>query len=377
MASIKQRPDGSWRARYRGPDGKEYAKHFKYKNSSATRPGVPSAQAWLDEATAAMRAGTWVDPNTSKMTMGEWLDRWEAGYAANKPGTVKSAAVHLKLIRAKFGTRQLRTIRAQDVKIWMAELAEKYARSYVYAIHRRLAQVFTDAVHDGVIARSPVSRRTSPPTPTQRPYVATTAQVWSLYDALPGSYRNLVLLGAFAGLRAGEMAALTRADVDWSAPSITVSVQHDGDELKSETSSGTIPIPAELATMMDADAGETMIVPGVFGRGVTAWRLNEVWAETRLRVDGLPEGFRIHDLRHYFASLLIAAGLDIKVVQTRMRHASPVITLRTYGHLWPDTDDTSRAAVAAVLGARKNPPDPAVSDDTPADPGGSSSDSAD
>ncbi|MGN7968168.1 tyrosine-type recombinase/integrase [Microbacterium sp. 22296] len=360
MASIKQRPDGTWRARYRGPDGREYAKHAKLKRD---------AQAWLDEATATMRAGTWVDPRTSKMTMGEWLTTWEAGYAGNKSGTVKSAATHVKLIRAKFGDRQLRAIRSSDVKTWMAELSEKYARSYVYAIHRRLAQVLTDAVHDGVITRSPVSRRTSPPAPTQRPYVATTAQVWALYEALPRAYRNLVLLGAFVGLRAGEIAALTRDDVDWDAPSITVSVQHDGAELKSETSSGTVPIPAELAAMLDADAGAAKIVPGVFGRGVTAWHLNDVWADARKAVDGLPEGFRIQDLRHYFASLLIAAGLDIKVVQTRMRHASPVITLRTYAHLWPDTDDTSRAAVADVLSARKSPPG--------VDPEGSSSDSAD
>lgn len=357
MASVKQRPDGTWRARYRGPDGREYAKHAKLKRD---------AQAWLDDATAAMRAGTWVDPNTSKMTVGEWLDRWEAGYAANKPGTVKSAAVHLKLIRAKFGTRQLRTLRPSDVKEWMAELSSTYARSYVYAIHRRLHQVLADAVHDGVLTRSPVSRRTSPPTPSQRPYVATTAQVWAVYDALPREYRNLVLLGAFAGLRAGEMAALTRADVDWAAPAIAVTAQHDGDELKSDTSSGTVPIPTELAHMLEADAGETMIVPGVFGRGVTAWQLNRVWSDTRTAVDGLPEGFRIHDLRHYFASLLISAGLDIKVVQTRMRHASPVVTLRTYGHLWPDTDDTSRAAVAGVLSARKSPPS-VVSEGSPGD----------
>lgn len=176
----------------------------------------------------------------------------------------------------------------------------------------------------------------------------------------------------FAGLRAGEITALTRADVDWYAPSIAVTEQHGGDELKSETSSGTLPIPAELARMLAADAGETMIVSpvsGVFGRGVTAWQLNRVWSDTRAAVDGLPEGFRIHDLRHYFASLLISAGLDIKVVQTRMRHASPVVTLRTYGHLWPDTDDTSRAAVAGVLSARKSPPS--------ADSEGSSRDSAD
>lgn len=346
MASIKQRPDGSWRARYRGPDGREYAKHAKLKRD---------AQAWLDDATASMKAGTWVDPSTSKMTVGEWLTKWEAGYAVNKPGTVKSASVHVKLIRAKFGTRQLRTIRASDVKEWMAELSLKYARSYVYSIHRRLHQVLEDAVHDGILVKNPVSRRTSPPTPQQRPYVATTEQVWALYDALPKEYRSVVLLGAFAGLRAGEMAALTRDDVDWDGHSITVSAQHDDEDLKSDASAGTIPIPAELTTMLQADAGARMIVPGVFGRGVTAWQLNRVWADTRGSVKGLPEGFRIHDLRHYFASLLIAAGLDIKVVQTRMRHASPVVTLRTYGHLWPDTDDTSRAAVASVLSARKSP----------------------
>lgn len=125
-------------------------------------------------------------------------------------------------------------------------------------------------------------------------------------------------------------------------------------ELKTEASAGVVPIPADLAEMLKADAGETYIVPGVFGRGVTAWHLNEVWSTTRAKVDGLPDGFRIQDLRHYFASLLIAARLDIKVVQTRMRHATPMVTLRTYAHLWSDTDDTSRAAVGAVLEERRN-----------------------
>lgn len=98
------------------------------------------------------------------------------------------------------------------------------------------------------------------------------------------------------------------------------------------------------------------VVPGVFGRGVTAYQLDRVWDETRPKVAGLPPGFRIHDYRHYFASMLIAAGLDVKVVQSRPRHATATVTLNTYGHLWPDTDDTSRAAVAAVLTARARAP---------------------
>jgi integrase len=61
----------------------------------------------------------------------------------------------------------------------------------------------------------------------------------------------------------------------------------------------------------------------------------------------LPAGFRYHDLRHYFASLLIAQGADVKTVQARLRHASAKTTLDTYGHIWPDRDETTKAAVDA------------------------------
>ena len=66
----------------------------------------------------------------------------------------------------------------------------------------------------------------------------------------------------------------------------------------------------------------------------------------------LPDGFRYHDLRHYFASLLIASGADVKTVQARLRHASAKTTLDCYGHLWPDRDESTRAAVDVVLAAR-------------------------
>jgi integrase len=69
-------------------------------------------------------------------------------------------------------------------------------------------------------------------------------------------------------------------------------------------------------------------------------------------VPGLPTGFRYHDLRHYFASLLIASGADVKTVQARLRHKSGKTTLDTYSHLWPDRDGSTRAAVEAVFTAR-------------------------
>jgi integrase len=54
----------------------------------------------------------------------------------------------------------------------------------------------------------------------------------------------------------------------------------------------------------------------------------------------------------YFASLLVASGADVKVVQARLRHASAKTTLDTYGHLWPDSDDSTRATIESVMAAR-------------------------
>ncbi|WP_369690245.1 tyrosine-type recombinase/integrase [Nocardia arthritidis] len=66
----------------------------------------------------------------------------------------------------------------------------------------------------------------------------------------------------------------------------------------------------------------------------------------------MPEEFTFQDLRHYLASLLIANGANIKVVQARMRHANAKTTLDTYGHLWPDTDESTRQVIAAVITER-------------------------
>lgn len=351
MASIKRRPNGVWRARYRDASGKEHTRHFKYRDNP--RDPENSAQHWLDHETAKLVTGTWVSPKTTKMTLGAWCDTWLAGYETNRLSTVKSARVHVKRIRAKFGTRPIGSIRPSEVKNWMAELQkEGLADSTIYGIHRRLSQVFTDAVHDGIVPKSPISRRTSPAAPKQRPYVATTEQVWALHDALPGHFRPVVLLGAFAGLRVAEIAALRVTDVDFMRGVITPAIQYPADELKTEMSKTPIPIPHELALELNrvpAKWGSATLVVGAFGRPVAPYTIETAFRAARATVDGFPDGFRIHDLRHYYASLLIAAGLDIKTVQARLRHASAKTTLDTYGHLWPDRDESSRAAVTAAL----------------------------
>ena len=62
-------------------------------------------------------------------------------------------------------------------------------------------------------------------------------------------------------------------------------------------------------------------------------------------------GFDFHELRHYYASLLIDSGASVKVVQARLGHKSAEETLNTYSHLWPDSDDRTRDAIDAALRA--------------------------
>jgi integrase len=298
----------------------------------------------------------YVDPKTAKTTVESWSATRLRGYENKRPSTVRQARSHLKHITAEFGSKALADVRPSEIRVWTARLkTEGYADSTVYALHARLSHILADAVHDGLVPKSPVSRRTSPGAGKQRPYVATTEQVWALHDAMPESMRPAILLAAFAGLRVAEVAALRVVDVDFMRGIITPQIQYPAEPLKTEMSKTPIPIPRELALQLTHNPtkwGSDTIVTGEWGQSIAPYTIETNFRRARVTVEGLPEGFRFHDLRHYFASLLIASGLDMKVVQTRLRHSSAKTTLDTYGHIWPDKDDSSRAAVAAVLGSR-------------------------
>ncbi len=133
---------------------------------------------------------------------------------------------------------------------------ERYAPSTTYATYRRFAQIMSDAVHDGIITKSPCSRRTSPPQAKQRPYVATTDQVWALHDAMPAHLRVAILLGAFVGLRVSEAAGLRVQDVDYMRGVVKPQVQYPNEPLKSELSMTPVPVPAELALRLSANRAE-------------------------------------------------------------------------------------------------------------------------
>jgi integrase len=71
-----------------------------------------------------------------------------------------------------------------------------------------------------------------------------------------------------------------------------------------------------------------------------------LWNRTRAKAK---VSFRLHDLRHFYASGLIAAGCDVVTVQRAMGHSAASFTLNTYSHLWPKAEDRTRNAAAQML----------------------------
>lgn len=336
-----------WRARYVDDRGCEHAKAFSRKLD---------AQRWLDGQTSALVTGTHVAPRDAALTVSDWCDQWLAGYAVNRASSVRTVGFHVEAIKAAFGEMPLTALRPSAIKTWVAQIrADGASDHYAYTLHARLSQILSDAVHDGLLGRNPCSRRTSPPRGKQKPYVASTEQVWTLHDVMPEHLQAAVLLGAFAGLRISEACGLRVDDVDFTRGVVHPHQQYGGAALKTAGSEAPIPIPRELTLLLAASVqrypSEWMVTDGA-GGSCPPRSIERAVVRARVKVDGLPAGFTFHDLRHYLASLLIASGADIKTVQARLRHASASTTLDTYGHLWPDADESTRAAVGAAIRTR-------------------------
>lgn len=164
-------------------------------------------------------------------------------------------------------------------------------------------------------------------------------------------------LCAFAGLRLGETAALRVEDVDFLRRQIQVSGQVQrltGGELDIRlpkyNSERTVHIPDALVEMLAQHVEQGLWCPWLFaGADHQPPHQNTVgyrWRTTLARAG--VEGVRLHDLRHFFASGLIASGCDVVAVQRALGHAKSTTTLTTYARLWPTAEDRVRDAAAQL-----------------------------
>ncbi len=220
------------------------------------------------------------------------------------------------------------------------------------------------AVLDRKVMSSPCVGTKLPKIEPQQVVPLTTAAVHALTDALPARYKALAVVAAGTGLRQGEAFGLTVDRVDFFRRTLTVDRQlvllpgqqpHHGPP-KTRASYRTIPLPqvvvrALVQHLKDFPAGpDGLIFTDDAGAPLSRTTFSrDVWRPAAREAKQV--GATCHDLRHYYASLLIQHGESVKVVQARLGHATAAETLDTYSHLWPDSEDQTRVAIDSVLGA--------------------------
>lgn len=197
--------------------------------------------------------------------------------------------------------------------------------------------------------------------------IPTPEEVGQLMAVADERFQPFIALCAFAGLRLGEAAGVQLGDVDFLRKSLKVSRQVQrinsgaidvrtpkyGSERIVYLADSLVNVLAEHVAAHGTKGKDRWIFPG---DGDDPPHQNTVgyWWRKTLRDTGL--GIKLHDLRHFYASGLIAAGCDVVTVQRSLGHAKATTTLNTYAHLWPTAEDRTRKAAESIMSASLGQP---------------------
>ena len=355
------------------------------KKIRRTFPTLAAAKGWRSDAASALRRGTLQAPTPT--TLREAADALLAGMRdgtiRNRSGdTYKPSAIrgYEQALRARvlpeLGAVKLADVRRSDLQ----DIADRMLASGVDASTIRntlmpVRVIYRRAVARGEAAINPTAGLELPAVRGKRDRIASPTEAADLLDALPDGDRALWASAMYAGLRWGELAALEWSSVDLEAGVIRVARAWDPrvGVVEPKTSSGrrAVPIARVLRAILlehrlragrsDGLAfGRTATRPPnhstVLARAAKAWRdesrkraiaeledrhgreptddeIEELLPKVALQPIGL------HEARHTFASLMIAAGVNAKALSTYMGHSSITITLDRYGHLMPGNEE--------------------------------------
>ncbi len=344
-------------------DGKKIRKTFARE---------AEAKSWRADALATLsRGGLRVaKPITVQQAWDAWYEGAKAGTITNRSGdrykgsALRSYERAMRLrVLPMFGETRLSEVHRPDLQEFAdGLLAEGKDPSTIQVTLLPLRAIFRRAISRGELAANPCNGLQLPAVRGRRERYATPAEAERLIAALPADDRAIWATAMYGGLRRGELQALRAEDIDLAAGLIRV--EHgwdwkDGEiELKSNAGRRRVPISAILRDFLServAASGRTGS-DRVFGLATGSSpfdpskltkRADKAWKAAKL------ERITLHECRHTFASLMIAAGVNAKALQTFMGHANISITLDRYGHLMPGSEAEAAGLLDAYLAAQR------------------------
>lgn len=364
--TIYQTADGRWIAKIRlghAPDGKPLIKRF----SSRTKA---EAEKKLRDFKKAQHKG--IEKSFTPYSVTAYFDFWLKTYQFPKLKPLSFDRLESSVrnhILPFLGLKKFDQVSLDDVQQLINHLHQQKKLSYssIKKVYNALNACYKHALIAGILPRNPCLGAVLPSSTERTKQISSlsASEVEILKQELNRTddsgrplyhYAHAYLLILHTGLRMGEALALQWQDVDLTAKTLCVSktsiiarkrdpagnliggyqaeTQHS-----TKTSSGHRIIPlnqSALRSLMALRKGNnsSYIILGSSGKPALAANFERSF-QLVLRNAGLPR-YGIHALRHTFASLLFAAGVEVKVISKLLGHASVKITYDTYVHLFQE-----------------------------------------
>jgi integrase len=334
--------------------------------------------------------GEYSDPNAGKELFGEFGKRWISSRVVDPSTFMRYETAYRLHVVPTFGRRQLRGIRPSQIQEWIVQLSERFEPSTVITAVLVLHGILDLAVADGAIKTNPAKSKVVQPPVHQTSEI----QVWAdhatscLIDAHPDMLRALPELAVSCGMREGELFGVAIEDFDFDQRVIRVrrQIKNLGGAyvfaLPKSDRERVIPLSDWTITAIQRHIDKypprpcTLPWEKVNGNPRSCkllfrWHTDDghikarnyseiVWKPALVKAGLIPEpatdrrGRRryvttrwegVHQLRHYYASVMLAGGVSIKELAEYLGHRDPGFTLRVYAHMLPSSHERARAVI--------------------------------
>ncbi|HET9140543.1 tyrosine-type recombinase/integrase [Actinophytocola sp.] len=359
---VRQLPSGRWQARYPGPDGllRPAPKTFETKRAAAS---------WLADQQAEINRDEWIDPDAGKVTLAEYGSSWIRERPLAETTRERYEFAFRLHVVPYLGDLAVSDVKDARVRAWRQQLVDKEVGQATRAkAYRVLRAILNTAVDDQLIRRNPCRIPKAGDDGSTERKTLTVDEVFRVAEAIKPRYRTLVLLGAFTSLRFGELAALTRADLDMTTGDVSVSRSQaelrGGRRLikapKSAAGVRVVSIPKvirpEVMAHLEEYVGagpDAVVFVGPKGGQLRRHNFRNVWLAALVKGGITKTDVHFHDLRHTGNDLAARAGASTRELMSRMGHSSMRAAL-IYQHASRERDQAIGEAISRnVVMARR------------------------
>lgn len=321
---------------------------------------------------AVRTAGRSVDP--ASVTLADAIELWRA-QAGHELGTARNYDLAVRSLPPRLLAAPIGTIRTATLNELYRRVQAEHGVHRTRVVHALISGALTHAWRMEWLGSNPARRVQPPPQPKRAPSDPETADVLRMLEVVRGDAQLYawLLVSTHTGARRGEVLALRWSNVDLDSGRIVIDSALDpvdGHVKGTKTPGGQRAVAVgeavtealrhwrvAMAERALASVGSLARDPFVFTDsfdGSRPWRPDtgtHRFARIRAR-SGVPSTVRLHDLRHYVATMLLASGVDAKTVASRLGHSRVATTTDLYARALPARDQAAADVLERALGQR-------------------------